>query len=178
MANNKIIKLYSKDKNSLKRFIQLLNKIDSKWKNLTFIFKNVTKRKKKITVLKSPHVNKTAQTQFQTITYGTFIKYSALEVKKSYILLKKMRNHLFPGVKIKIEQVILLQKVRKQLKNQFLPTKIYYYKSTKNFLGNQKQEGNLLTYNENTQNKPLLMKKTLQFLKVLDNYGSCISEKN
>lgn len=174
MTNNKLIKLYSKDKNSLKRFIQLLNKINKNWKDLTFVSKNIKKSKKKVTVLKSPHVNKTAQTQFQAITYGILIKYSATEVKKNYIMLKKIRNHLFPDVKIKIEQTIFSKKTNLLLKNRFFPKKVHYYGTHNiiNVLEKQKQKNHLLNLSSNKENKKILLKKTLQFLKILDHYGS------
>jgi ribosomal protein S10 len=172
MTNTKLVKLYSKDKNSLRRFIKLLYKINRKWKNLTFISKNIKKRKKKITILKSPHVNKTAQTQYQTIIYGATLKYAPLVVKKSYILLKKIRNHLFPDVKIKIKQVIFTKTTKPQMKNQFSPKKVYYYSNAISFLENQKQKNYLLDFNNCTKGKKTLVKKILQFLKVLDNYGN------
>lgn len=170
MANQKQIKLYSKDKNSLKRFIQLLDNISNKWKNLTFVFKNIKKRKKKVTILKSPHVNKKAQTQFQITIFSVLIKYSSWELKKSYILLKKIRNYLFPNVKIKIEQTIQVKKERVNIKNHFLPKKIFYYKSTTNVL--KKQKNSLLSFSHSKENKKILLEKTLQYLKILDHFGS------
>lgn len=174
MANSKLIKLYSKDKNSLKRFILLLQKINNKWKNLTFVFKNIKKRKKKVTVLKSPHVNKKAQTQFQTIIYSILIKYSSLEIKKNYILLKKIRNQLFPDVKIKIEQTVFSNPIKPKLINQFLPKKIYYYNinSTKKSIGKQKQKNKLLNCYSYPDATKMLVQKTLHYLKVLDCYGN------
>jgi ribosomal protein S10 len=169
MTNNKLIKLYSKDKNSLKRFILLLQKINRKWKNLTFVSKSIKKRRKKITILKSPHVNKKAQTQYQTITYGTSIKYSTLEIKKNDILLKKIKNHLFPGVKMKIERTVLSNQT--QIKNQFLPKKVYYYNNKESQIGKQKQKNNLLDFKNHTETKRVLLQKTLQYIKMLDHYG-------
>lgn len=173
MTNSKLIKLYSKDKNSLKRFILLLQKINSKWKNLTFVLKNIKKRRKKITILKSPHVNKKAQTQYQTITYGTSIRYSTLEIKKKDILLKKIRNHLFPDVKMKIEQTVFSNLYKTEIKNQFWPKKIYFYndKGAKTFIDKQKQKNNLLDFNNYPEAKKVLLQKTLQYIKVLDHYG-------
>lgn len=171
MTNNKIIKLYSKDKKSLKRFSQLLEKIKNKWTNLTFVWGNIKKKRKKVSVLKSPHVNKAAQTQFQSITYGAIIKISSLEMKKNLILLKKIRNHIFPGIKIKIEQKIEFKKAQIAVKNQLLPKKIYYYKSTKTFIEKQNQKNNLLSWNSYEKNKKILLNQTLQFFKVLDHYG-------
>lgn len=174
MANSKLIKLYSKDKNSLKRFILLLQKINNKWKNLTLVFKNIKKRKKKVTVLKSPHVNKKAQTQFQTIIFSALVKYSSLEIKKNYILLKKIKNHLFPDVKIKIEQTVFSNKTKPQIINQFLPKKIYYYSinSKKKSIGTQKQKNQLLNGYNHLDTQKMLIQKTLHYLKMLDYYGN------
>lgn len=174
MTKNKIIKLYSKDKKSLKRFTELLKKIDNKWKDLTLTCKSVKKKRKKISILKSPHVNKTAQTQFQLITYGTSIKVSHLEMKKNSILLKKIKNQLFPDIKIKIEQKIDAKKAKTLIRSQFLPKKVYYYKSIQTFLKKQNEKNNLLVINNNTKNKKLLLSQTLKFLKVLDHYGRII----
>jgi ribosomal protein S10 len=175
MTNSKLIKIYSKDKNSLKHFILLLQKINNKWKNVSFVLKNIKKRRKKVTVLKSPHVNKKAQTQFQAITYSTLIKYSSLEIKKNYILFKKIKNHLFPDIKIKIEQTVLLKNTKTLVKNQFLPKKIYYYNNstdTKTFKDKQKQKKRLLNWNTQSETAKRLLQRTLQYLKVLDSYGN------
>lgn len=172
MTHTKLLKLYSKDKKSLKRFIKLLKQINKKWKNSTFVLKNKIKKRKRITILKSPHVNKKAQTQFQSITYSTLIKYSSWEMKKNYILLKKIRNNLFPDIKIKIEQIIFVKNTKYLIKNQFLPKKICYYNSTKTFSYKQKEKQKLLTPNRQIEKKNILLKKTLQLLKILDNYGN------
>lgn len=170
MTKNRQIKLYSKNKNSLNRFLQLLSQINKKWKILTFVVKYNKKKKKKVTVLKSPHVNKKAQTQFQTITYSALVRYSSWESKKNYILLKKIKNHLFPDVNIK--QNIFVKSSDLQSANQFEPKKIYYYKSTKSLIENQKSKRSLLVFCGNGKNKKLLLNKTFQFLKVLDHYGN------
>ena len=172
MTNTKLLKLYSKDKESLKRFRKLLKQINKKWKNSTFVFKSIKKKRKRITVLKSPHVNKKAQTQFQSITYSTLVKYSSWEIKKNYILLKKIRNNLFPDVKIKIEQIVFVKNIKSLTKNQFLPKKNCYYNSTKTFSSKQKEKQKLLISNKHIKKKRILLKKTLQLLKVLDNYGN------
>ena len=66
MANTAVIKIYSKDKKSLEQFKTFLKNITKKWKSFTFNNKNNKKKRKRITVLKSPHVNKKAQTQHNT----------------------------------------------------------------------------------------------------------------
>ena len=95
---------------------------------------------------------------------------SSCEVKKNNILLKKIRNHLFPDVNIK--QNIFVTQSELKLANQFTPKKIYYYKNMKSLIENQKSNSSLLTFNDNGKNKKLLLNKTLQFLKVLDHFGN------
>ena len=152
MTNYTWIKLYSKDKKSLEQFKEFVTNLNNKWKNTTFSIKDKKKKRQILTILKSPHVNKKAQTQYQSIIYSTNIKCLALDVKKNYILLKKIKNHLFPDVKIKIEQVVFDKKAKFLKNHTFSPKKIYYYKKTKT--------------------KKIILEKTLHFLKVLDNYGS------
>jgi hypothetical protein len=95
-----------------------------------------------------------------------YIKCLFLDRKKNYILLKKIKNHLFPDVQIKIEQNVCEKKAKLISTKLFSPKKTYYYSNEKTdtFLNTQK----LLTFN--MQRKPIL-KETLHFLKVLDNYG-------
>nr|YP_009317736.1 ribosomal protein S10 [Navicula ramosissima]AOY40414.1 ribosomal protein S10 [Navicula ramosissima] len=74
MINYKLIKLYSKDKKSLKQFEEFLKKLNKKWKNINVNIKAKKRKKQRITLLKSPHVNKKAQTHFQSIIYSADIK--------------------------------------------------------------------------------------------------------
>merc|ERR1712157_596531 len=75
----------------------------------TLNFKRKKKRKNIITILKSPHVNKKAQTQFQRVTYATIGKYFSWEKRKSIIYLKKFKDNLFPGLKLKIEKTFCVK---------------------------------------------------------------------
>ena len=177
MTNNTLIQLYSKDKKSLQQFTKFLKNINNKWKNIIFNVKNKQKKKKKITLLKSPHVNKKAQTQFQSIIYSTNIKCLTLNLKKNYIILKKIKNHLFPDLKIKIKQTIFGKKTKFVKNKGFLPQKLYYYQKTKTFVTKQKQKTKLLTLNQQDEKKIIILKKTLQFLKVLEHYGNSHSNK-
>ena len=172
MTNNKIIKLYSKNKESLKQFKKLIENINQKWKNITFSVKDTKKKRKRITILKSPHVNKTAQTQFQSIVYTSNIRYFSWDAKKNYIVLKKIKNYMFPDIKIKTEQIVFDKATKTFKQSSFLPKRIYYYQKTKIFLNKQKQTKKLLTLQKQIEKKKIVLEKTLQFLKVLDNYGN------
>ena len=60
-------------------------------------------RSKKIfTILKSPHVNKTAQDQFEFVIFSTKIDLHSFKISKFLLILKKINLKLFPDVKIKI----------------------------------------------------------------------------
>ena len=172
MANTAVIKIYSKDKKSLEQFKTFLKNITKKWKSFTFNIKNNKKKRKRITVLKSPHVNKKAQTQFQSIIHSANIKCFSFDLKKNYIILKKIKNHLFPDIKIKINRTIFNKKTKLMTNNLFLPKNLYFYQNIKTLLVKQKQLKKLLIVNKQIKKKEIILKKTLQFLKILDNFGT------
>lgn len=111
------IKLYSKDKKSLHYFLRFL-KHSTKTQNFQLFFNLLRKekRKKKITILKSPHVNKTAQEQFQYTVHSVEVSCYSWEIKKYLILLKKIKNQLFPDVKIRIDgDFSRIKKIRRRI---------------------------------------------------------------
>jgi len=65
-------------------------------------FKN-KKTKKKFTVLKSPHVYKTAQEQFQSSFFSQKITLYSNDNFPFSIFLKRIKNNLFSDLKFKIE---------------------------------------------------------------------------
>jgi ribosomal protein S10 len=60
------------------------------------------RRKKFLTILKSPHVNKTAQEQFEQKIYTKQVTVYSSQRFQYTVLLKKISGHLFPDVKIKL----------------------------------------------------------------------------
>lgn len=66
------IKLKSLNKESITFYKIFIEKI-LKLLNISFKYINLPNKKKRITLLKSPHVNKSAREQFQVITYKTLI---------------------------------------------------------------------------------------------------------
>ena len=159
-----------------KQFKTFLKNVNKTWKNFTFTIKDKKKKKEKITVLKSPHVNKKAQTQFQSIIYSANIKCFSSNIKKNYIILKKIKNHLFPDIKIKINQTIFNKKAKFLTNQLFLPKRSYYYQKTKILINQQKHKKKLLTFDKQLGEKKKLLGKTLQFLKILDNFGNSYSK--
>ena len=94
------IELFSKNKNSLikfYRFFQQELKINA---TAAIGIKHLAKqtKTKKITILKSPHVNKTAQEHFKYRIFCNHFKLTSSKTFKLYTILKRVKNELFPDV--------------------------------------------------------------------------------
>lgn len=125
------VTISSKNKNSILKFLSIISeKIGFKVGSGIFFRSNLKGQKKKkiFTILKSPHVNKKAQEQFeirifsqQLILYGT---YSARFV----YFLKRLKLQLFPEIKLKIK--FLLNKT-KSLDQKIFNLTNYKFKNDK-----------------------------------------------
>lgn len=97
------IKVSSKDKKVLKNFGQFLSKLE-----LTSNFvKSFPKQntRKFVTILKSPHVNKTAQEQFEFRFYTREFVISSFKPLTFLSILKKANNLSFSGMKLKVKSL-------------------------------------------------------------------------
>lgn len=93
------LKISAKDKNVLKLFFKTLAESSehiSLIKHLSY--NNAMKR---ITVLKSPHVNKLSQEQFEYRLYECTLKISSSQILKEIIKLKQLKEETFAGIKLK-----------------------------------------------------------------------------
>lgn len=143
----------SKNPKSLKLFFLLFFK-DNKF-NLKKTFYRNKNKKKYITILKSPHVNKKAQSQLEYKLFSTKIVISAQNNSQYLILLKKIKSKLFPEIKIKTK--IIINKLNQfQLQTQLLNPQNF---SSNNF-NNYK---NRLINNNNIKN--------LNHIKMFDYFG-------
>nr|YP_009495537.1 ribosomal protein S10 [Psammoneis japonica]AWQ64267.1 ribosomal protein S10 [Psammoneis japonica] len=157
------IKILSKNNKSLKNFRIFFfsfckkNNID-----LKLFLKSFTQRQKKInfTLLKSPHVNKIAQEQFEFRLCSKQINIKSFQLLKFLILLKKVQTVLFSDIKIKIKFFYNEKRTKKTKLKIFnldnYMAQIFYNKNLKKF---QKK------------------KKISSYLKLFDIYGE-ISIKN
>lgn len=95
------IKASCKDQKILKKFSNFLRKIET----FIFVLKYSSKQKKRkfITVLKSPHVNKTAQEQFEFRFYNKQFIINSFKPLTFLFILKKLKNSSFPGLNLKIK---------------------------------------------------------------------------
>jgi ribosomal protein S10 len=97
------VTIVSNNFNSLQKFFLFF--FYNKKINFNTIKKYFQKKKKKktLTILKSPHVNKTAQEQFEYRIYSKQITIYSPQGFQYLVFLKKVNTHLFPDVKIKTE---------------------------------------------------------------------------
>lgn len=115
------IYIYSKNYTSIKNFVKFLSK---KLNNIKFNEINKKINKTNVTLLKSPHVNKTAQERF-SLEY--FTKNLIIKVENPLLMLfivKFLKQKLFLDVKFKIN--LLNNKFYKNrlLKNKFHPNNL------------------------------------------------------
>merc|ERR1712078_546586 len=107
------LKVSCKDKRILKKFVNFFTKL----KSFPIFIKPFPKREKRkfVTVLKSPHVNKTAQEQFE---YRFFFKdFLVFSSKPSIFLLflKKLKNFSFSGIKIEVQGLFEKKRIAKHV---------------------------------------------------------------
>ena len=126
------IHIYSKNYNSIKNFVGFL---DSKFKTLEFNKINKTTTTSVVTVLKSPHVNKTAQEHF---SFSCFTKNLTIKANNPLVLLliiKTIKQKLFLDIKFKIKILNKNRSTNKLAKNQIHPNN-FNMSNTKDFLNN------------------------------------------
>ena len=140
--------IFSKDKDSLTKFLNVFF-INLKQNSKIFLkLSRKRKLKEKISVLKSPHVNKTAQEQFKYTHFYINITFYTFEIKREMLVLKKIKNQLFPDLKM------LIKSSYSKKSGRTLHTKLFY---------NQKLSRLKNEY---------LLENTISYLKLLDYYGN------
>lgn len=102
------IKVFSKDNFVLKKFFQLLQRL-----NIFFIIlKSFSKKKKRkfVSILKSPHVNKTAQEQFEFRYYNKEFLIDLYKPLTFFLFIKKIKDSSFSNLKLEIKGFFSLKK--------------------------------------------------------------------
>ena len=116
------ISITSKNVESVKKFVSFLNDLCSQkhFKNYSFLkYFKVPSSKKVFTLLKSPHVNKTAQSQFEFLIFVSKVNLYSFKISKFLFALKNTNLKLFPDVKIKISFYFDLKKLKNKKENIF-----------------------------------------------------------
>lgn len=112
------IKIFSKDNLVLKRFFLFLQRL-----NISLIvLKSFSKKKKRkfISILKSPHVNKTAQEQFEFRYYNKEFLIDFFKPLVFFLFIKKIKNLSFSNLKLEIKGLFNLNKRYKNFPQKFI----------------------------------------------------------
>lgn len=168
-----VITLYSKDEKSLKLFSQFFHySLKIRKLQMPLYYKKKKNKKQKIAVLKSPHVNKTAQDHFELRTYSLSIVVNSYKTQKYVLFLKKIKNQLFPEIKIKIKGYIF---IKNSIKNKFLnPNNFTFQVSKFNLIKqtlNFKKLKDFKMIHKNYNKKKVIKNIVVYKLKILDYYG-------
>ncbi len=101
-------KVSSKDNSVLEKFLRFLQRL----KISPTVFKHFSKQNKRkfITILKSPHVDKTAQEQFEFRYYTKEFLVDSPKLFTFFLTIKKIKNLSFPGLKLKVKGLLNLKK--------------------------------------------------------------------
>lgn len=152
------ISIISKNKKSLKKFLLFLTNLLNKLNPSIKCYKQ-KKRKKVLTILKSPHVNKKAQEQFQIDTFCTSLNIFIPHNFQTLFIIKLIKTNNFSDVTLKIKFIINHRLAEKVKCNIFNPN----------------------NFKLNMFNLKKKLKKINIFLNILDIYGELFlatSEKN
>ena len=168
-----LLTISSKNKKSIESF---LNFFFNNVQNYFYVIKKLKKRKKEIktlTILKSPHVNKKAQEQFEFRLFTKQILISTTYFNKQVIFLKNVINNLFHDVSVKFKLLTNIKTVKKSQLLNFHPNNFKLYKKKKK-LNNFRQKTKQMLNNYRFTNQQLTKKETYNltnFLKVLNIFG-------
>ena len=166
------VTITSRNKNSINDFFLFFNQ--NTVCNLHVIKKYFQKNmeKKRLTILKSPHVNKKAQEQFESRLFKKQFTTQTTKNFKYLIFLKRLNYDLFPDINIKLKCIIAdKDNIKLGLKvfnpNNFKINKCYNLKANNLNLKSLNQ----LKKKDNVLSKSLLDQKANRLLKVFDLYG-------
>jgi ribosomal protein S10 len=103
MAQTCLFSIESKNKKSIFNFLNFFKSVAQKKFKSQIQKKRLYKQKyKKITLLKSPHVHKSAQTQFECRIYKKQISIALFSALDFLILIKKLLNYSFYDIKMSV----------------------------------------------------------------------------
>lgn len=151
------IKVSSKNKKLLEAFNKFMLKLRTTSNILTSFSKQ--NMHKFVTILKSPHVNKTAQEQFEYRFYSKEFTINSFKPLTFFFILKKVNKSSLPGINLKVKS--LLKKSGKKQLTALSPDSINL-NVVKNYILNQRKL--------NDQS----FKKTKRYIQFFDCYGEIV----
>ena len=132
-----IIDIYSKNYKSLKNFVYFFSN-DKLFQKLRIFNIQINSKKqlnkKVFTILKSPHVNKSAQEQFEIKTYKKRLKLFVPQMLIFLIFLKKLKLNSFTDIKFKLNIISNLQIEKKKIQNKINVDNYYLFHKELNII--------------------------------------------
>lgn len=160
----------SKNERSLESFLNFFSKYSKTQFN---ILNQSTKKKTKrqfFSLLKSPHVNKTAQEQFEFRTFIAKINVTTSYSSKNFIFLKKLANQLFHDVSINLRLSTSFYLLKKNKLIPFYPDNFKFFNKQYTHV-NYKQR----PPKESLKNKKF--SKLVNVLKIFDIFGETLTNQ-
>jgi len=149
-------KVSSKDNHVLEKFLRFLQRLSIS----PTVLKHFSKQKKRkfVTILKSPHVNKTAQEQFEFRYYSKEFLIDSFKPLTFFLIIKKIKNLSFPGLKLEVKGLFNSDK------------------KSKNFLRLMDPDNLVLEQNLSKTSKKLSFQK--KYIQLFDCYGElCLKNR-
>lgn len=167
------LQISSKNEKSLQSFLHFFfNHLKTKF-NIVQKLTTINNSKKVITLLKSPHVNKTAQEQFEIRIFTKQIQTRSFYSEKNLVFLRKILNRLFQDISFNLEFVTNI--------NASYKTKLLvFYPDNFKLPKNKPCKTNLKRYKQKNRSKVLTIKKNslcnmTKFLNVVSVFGEVVT---
>lgn len=154
------LKISCKDKRILKNFLRFLTKIDFLPISLKSFPKN--KKRKFVTVLRSPHVNKTAQEQFEFRFYSKHLLIHSFKPLTFLLLLKRLKNLSFTGLNLEVKGFVEKNKMYKYTLKVVNPDNVILHSLKSLNLSTKYSNKNLKQVTENSNSNFSLCRKYIQ----------------
>jgi len=123
--------------NTFLRFFFKISKNKQLKTNIFSVQHSKPRLTKKFSILKSPHVNKKAQDQFEFHVYRKQLSLYSFQGLKLLMILKKIQCKLFADVKIKVEFVLNESKFNTETHKKFNPNEFFLKKNKINSLSSK-----------------------------------------
>jgi ribosomal protein S10 len=172
------LKISCKDQRILKKFLYLFTKLES----FPIVIKSFPKSEKRkfVTVLKSPHVNKTAQEQFEYRYYSRHLLVRSFKPLTLFLFLKKLKNLSFAGINFEVKSFFDKNKTHKHALQIISPDNIMLKKITDQQDINEK----ILKFNPQSFNSVVPLKDdksylllSKKYMQLFDLYGEICLKK-
>lgn len=161
------LKITSKNEKSLKSFLELFSKYSKTQFNVLSRSTAKKKSKKFFSLLKSPHVNKTAQEQFEFRTFSVQVHITTSDPAKNLMFLKKLTKELFHDISVNLKLNQNSHLIKKNKLAVFSPDNLKFFNKQPSFFNcKRKAQTRIL--------KKLELSLLAKFLKTFDVFGEIV----